>query len=104
MLQPISSLNLDSDIYQAFSSLGYNNAIELTEEIVRKKLSPDKWIQLCHIPETETALDMYEKDFRSGTVYTFNKNVDKILENEMVPGNIIEFCGQAGTGKTQLWY
>jgi len=104
MLQPISSLNLDNDIYRAFSSLGYNNVIELTDEVVHKKLDPKKWTQLSYIPETKTALDMYERDFRSGTIYTFNKELDKILENEMVPGNIIEFCGQAGTGKTQLWY
>lgn len=95
----LSSLDLPTENYQALKALGFINVHEVTETT-----NISGWPELIAVPTTKTALDIYCENRESGTIYTFNKEFDDLLQSEMSYGNIVEISGEPGSGKTQLWY
>ncbi|GJQ73540.1 hypothetical protein Trydic_g13890 [Trypoxylus dichotomus] len=99
MEQNLSSLNITRENYERLNSLGFINVNEIKDTETVKQ-----WPELTFVPTTKTALDVYCENSESGRLYTFNKELDELLEDELIPGNIIEICGEPGTGKTQVCF
>lgn len=98
MEQNLSSLNLTADDYHFLKSRGFTYVTEIEDEPLRE------WKELISAPITKTALDIYREQIESGTICIFNKDFDNIFQRETISGNIIEICGESGSGKTQIWY
>lgn len=99
MEQNLSSLNLTTECYKTLKSSGFTYVKDINETEDSKE-----WVDLTLVSVTKTALDIYCNDNESGTIYTFNGAFDELLENELVPGNVVEICGEPGSGKSQIWY
>jgi len=52
--------------------------------------------------ERVTALDLLQKEPSRGAVMTFNADLDELLGGGVQVGQVTEFCGVPGIGKTQL--
>ncbi|KAK9743993.1 Rad51 [Popillia japonica] len=99
MEQNLSSLNLTTECYKTLKSSGFTYVKDINETEDSKE-----WVDLTLVPVTKTALDIYCNDNESGTIYTFNGAFDELLENELVPGNVVEICGEPGSGKSQICF
>lgn len=96
MEQEISSINIERNKFILLDKVGYKYIKDVTD--------PSREFILAETPpKTETALDLLEHEYNQKSVLSHIDQLDKILENEIVPGTITEFAGLAGTGKTQLW-
>lgn len=51
---------------------------------------------------SETALSVWHKEFTAGSIATSSQELDTALSNGVPSGVITEFCGQPGSGKTQI--
>lgn len=106
MYQPMSSLNLPDSKIKELQSIGYHYCTDAntSEKTFASKIQISKWNDLIHTPKTRSALDMYQEECISGTIFTSSKELDEALGGGIPVGLITEFCGEPGCGKTQVWY
>ncbi|KAB0793995.1 hypothetical protein PPYR_13615 [Photinus pyralis] len=97
MYQPINSLDIPENKMQELKSTGYYHC---------KDVDTDNplWDVLTRTPETKTALDLYHEEQKMGSIRTFIDHFDDALGGGIPIGKITEFCGESGTGKTQLCF
>lgn len=103
MYQDISSLDLPRNIIAEFKRVGINFCSDVTSEDLKNKLTQKEWKQLITPPKTQTALDFYMEEIELGHIPFLVPNLDEVLGGGVQIGQITEFCGEPGSGKTQIW-
>ncbi|XP_019871934.2 DNA repair protein RAD51 homolog 3 [Aethina tumida] len=97
MEQEISSINIERNKFILLDKVGCKYIKDVTDP-------SREFIFAKTPPKTKTALELLEYEYNQKSVLSHINQLDKILENEIVPGTITEFAGLAGTGKTQLCF
>lgn len=100
----IASLNLPKTVVAQLKNIGYNNLSDIDPNIIKEKLGVDINICLQKAPETKTALEIYNEELLNGCLLSYNKNLDFVLRDVIIPKTISELSGESGSGKTQVWY
>lgn len=98
MNQQVSSLNLPESNIREFQTQGYSYCNDV------KSPTGLLWQEANKVPKCKTALEIYRDECTQEYISTFNKALDEALGGGIRVGCITEFCGEPGTGKTQLWY
>lgn len=100
MEQPVASLNLPKRVLQELRTAGYVNC---------RDIKPDKYEyapvlkEALKVPETKTALDLFEEECELGAIPTFITELDDALGGGIPIGLITEFSGYPDTCKTEIW-
>ena len=55
------------------------------------------------IKESSTALELLHKERNENHIVSFCARIDEMIGGGISVGQITEFCGPPGIGKTQLW-
>lgn len=105
MEKPVASLKLPNHKIFELQALGYNycNEVNIEEGNIKCKLGSQEWEKLHISPKTKSALDLYQEECTFGKILTLHKELDNILGGGIPTRLITEFCGEPGSGKTQLW-
>jgi predicted ATP-dependent serine protease len=53
---------------------------------------------------TENAITFLEKHSTKNLMPSFSNSIDQVLDGGLQTGCMYQFYGEAGSGKTQLWY
>lgn len=100
----MDSLNLSPADLKAFANLGISYARDVfPEDLAKRGISQEEWSKLQEAPKTKTALDLYYETVENGYIYTLIGNLDRALGGGIQLGQIIEFCGLPGSGRTHMW-
>ncbi|KAF5288559.1 hypothetical protein FQR65_LT12012 [Abscondita terminalis] len=97
MNQAIHSLNLPRKKTKELRDAGYHYCKDM------HSLKPT-WPNLMETLKAKTALEVFEEECRLGYLCTFVDSLDHILKGGIPLGQITEFCGEPGSGKTQLCF
>lgn len=103
MEQDISSLDLPNNTIRQFKCLGICYCSDVTPEDLKDKLTEREWKHLTTPAKIQTALDFYTEEIEIGHIPFLVPNLDDILGGGVQIGQITEFCGEPGSGKTQIW-
>lgn len=103
MKRKIDTVNLCRDTITELKKFGYHlcNDFEKSEQL-HYKLNLD-FNNLLKIPESTSAFELYQQEIKNGCILSYNKQLDNLLLNVIVPKSITELTGSPGTGKTQIW-
>ncbi|VEN37687.1 unnamed protein product [Callosobruchus maculatus] len=105
MNQNIDTTALPRSKIEELKNMGYHycSDVEANLEDLRSVLNND-WEELAKVPKVENALEIFQKEVLSGCILTYNKELDKILQNVICPQTITEFTGFSGSGKSQVCF
>ncbi|XP_012280280.1 DNA repair protein RAD51 homolog 3 isoform X2 [Orussus abietinus] len=104
MLQPISTLALPNS---AISGLLKDRYIFM-EDIITTPEKLTKYVtslvsrEALEIPQTHSALDVWQKEMEVGSISTCCKILDDTFDGGLQRGSITELFGAPGSGKTQI--
>lgn len=102
MEQHISTLNLPKYILQEIQNCGCNYVCDIPK-FLESSSKPLDLETATKVPETKTALDVFEEECLMGYIPTFTKELDEVLGGGIPIGLITEFAGESDTCKTELW-
>lgn len=105
MNQDLSSLDLLSNTLKEIKKIGYTYTkdINLNDCKLKFKLTSKELDQAILTPKARSSLDLYEDECKLGSICTLNANLDEALGGGIPLGQITEFCGNPGSGRTQMW-
>lgn len=97
MHQNLSTLNLSRSKLAQLREQGKTYVSDLSDsEAKLLAVKPTKSTSI-------SALSLLENELACRSILSFNTELDKVLEGEILPGKITELAGLPGSGKTQIW-
>ncbi|KAK4874762.1 hypothetical protein RN001_014122 [Aquatica leii] len=97
MHQPVHSLSLPECKLRELQTSEFNYCKDLDASMPYLD-------QLMKPPVTKTALEVYNEECQQGCVRTFVEPLDNVLGGGIPLGEVTEFCGEPGSGKTQICF
>lgn len=104
MHQPVQSLDIPKHLVKEIESRGSYCDDHITPENTGLSVYASVIRNAKKLPAPKSALDLYLESAVLGHISTFIAELDAALEGGIPLGQITEFCGEPGNGKTQIWF